>query len=60
MEMIDKIEKLLKMTKFNEPDGVHRFGRILNKIGVDEELRNLGAHAGDDVQILDFMFTFKG
>ena len=48
------------MTKFNEPDGVHRFGRILNKIGVDEELRNLGAHAGDDVQILDFMFTFKG
>ena len=56
----DKIEKLLKMTKFNEPDGVHRFGRILNKIGVDEELRNLGAHAGDDVQILDFMFTFKG
>lgn len=56
----EKIEKLLKMTKFNEPDGVHRFGRILNKIGVDEELRNLGAHAGDDVQILDFMFTFKG
>lgn len=56
----EKIEKLLKMTKFNEPDGVHRFGRILNKIGVDDELRNLGAHAGDDVQILDYMFTFKG
>lgn len=56
----EKIEKLLKMTKFNEPDGIHRFGRILNKIGVDEELRNLGAHVGDDVQILDYMFTFKG
>ncbi len=56
----EKIEKLFKMTKFNEPDGVHRFGRILNKIGVDDELRRLGAKAGDDVQILDYLFTFKG
>ena len=56
----EKVEKLLKMTKFNEPDGVHRFGRILNKIGIDDELRNLGAKEGDDVQILDYLFTFKG
>ena len=55
-----KIEKLLRMTKFNEPDGVHRFGRILNKIGVDDELRSLGAKSGDDVQILDYLFTFRG
>ena len=56
----ERIERLFKMTKFNESDGVHRFGRILNKIGVDDELRRLGAKPGDDVQIMDYLFTFKG
>jgi len=55
----EEIEKLLKMTKFQEDESVRRFARKLRGMGVDEELENLGAEKGDDVQILDFMFTFK-
>ena len=54
-----EIEKLLKMTKFQEDDSVKRFARKLRGMGVDDELERLGAKPGDDVQILDFVFTFK-
>ena len=54
-----EIEKLLKMTKFQEDEGVVRFGRKLKGMGVEDELERLGAQRGDDVQILDYMFTFK-
>lgn len=54
-----EIEKLLKMTKFQEDDSVKRFARKLRGMGVDDELEKLGAKPGDDVQILDFVFTFK-
>lgn len=55
----DEIEKLFKMTKFYEDEGARRFARKLRGMGVEEELERLGAERGDDVQILDFMFTFK-
>lgn len=55
----DEIEKLLRMTKFEEDEGVRRFARKLRGMGVDDELERLGAEKGDDVQILDYMFTFK-
>ena len=54
-----EIEKLFKMTKFFEDEGARRFARKLRGMGVEEELERLGAERGDDVQILDFMFTFK-
>ncbi len=54
-----EIETLLKMTKFEEEQSVRRFARKLRGMGVDDELERLGANKGDDVQILDFMFTFK-
>jgi len=55
----EEIEKLLKMTKFQEEESVRRFARKLRGMGVDDELERLGAEPGDDVQILEFMFTFK-
>lgn len=55
----EEIEKLLKMTKFQEDDSVKRFARKLRGMGVDDELEKMGAKPGDDVQILDFVFTFK-
>lgn len=55
----EEIEKLLKMTKFQEDESVDRFARKLRGMGVEDELERLGAKRGDDVQILDFMFTFK-
>ena len=47
------------MTKFQEDEGVQRFGRRLKAMGIDDELEALGAKQGDDVQILDYIFTFK-
>ena len=47
------------MTKFTEDEGVIRFGRKLRGMGVEEALEEAGAKRGDDVQILDYIFTFK-
>lgn len=54
-----EIETLLKMTKFNEDEGVLRFARKFNGMGIEDELEKWGAKPGDEVQILDYMFTFK-
>ena len=54
-----EIEKLFKMTKFNEDESALRFARKLKGMGVEEELERLGAKRGDDVAIEDYMFTFK-
>ena len=55
----EEIEKLFKMTKFTEDESVLRFSRKLRGMGVEDELEKAGAKRGDDVQILDYMFTFK-
>ncbi len=54
----DKIEKLLRMTKFTD-EGARRFANKLRHLGVDEELRKQGIKPGDIVRILDFEFEFK-
>ena len=55
-----EIETLLLMTKFNEDEGVLRFARKFKGMGIEDELEKMGAKPGDEVQILDYMFTFKG
>ena len=55
----EEIEKLFKMTKFTEDESVLRFARKLRGMSVEDELEKAGAKRGDDVQILDYMFTFK-
>ena len=54
-----EIETLLLMTKFNEDEGVLRFARKFKGMGIEDELEKLGAKPGDEVQILDYIFTFK-
>ena len=54
-----EIETLLLMTTFNEDEGVLRFARKFKGMGIEDELEKLGAKPGDEVQILDYMFTFK-
>ena len=54
-----EIERLFKMTRFNEDESVLRFARKLKKMGVDDELEKLGAKPGDEVKILDYIFNFK-
>ncbi len=55
----EEIEKLLLMTKLYEDEAVDRFARKLRGMGVEDELERMGAKPGDDVEILDFTFTFK-
>ena len=54
-----EIEKLLKMTKFEEDEGVLRFSRKFKGMGIEDELEKLGAKPGDEIQILDYIFVFK-
>ncbi len=53
-----RIEKLVVMTKFNE-EGLQRFQRIIEYMGVEEELRKLGIKVGDTVKILDLEFDYS-
>lgn len=55
----DKVEKLLKMTKFQTDESVVRFTTKLRRLGVDAKLRELGAEEGDTIRILDFEFEYK-
>ena len=55
----DEVEKLLKMTKFSSDESALRFSNKLRKLGIDDQLRELGAEEGDTVRILDFEFEYK-
>lgn len=55
----EKVEKLLKMTKFNTDEAANRFANKLRKYGVDDKLREMGAIEGDTVRILDFEFEYR-
>jgi GTP-binding protein len=54
----EKIEKLLKMTKFSSDESAYRFTQKLRKYGIDEKLKELGAKDGDTVRILDYEFEY--
>ena len=47
------------MTKFNTDESALRFATKLRKMGIDEELRKLGALEGDTIRILDLEFEYK-
>ena len=50
------LETLLKRTRFNSDEASLRFARKLKHLGVDEELRKMGAKEGDTIRILDQEF----
>lgn len=54
-----ELEKLLKMTKFNSDEAALRFASKLKHLGVDDELKELGAKHGDTVCILDQEFEYE-
>ncbi len=53
------IEKLFAMTDFAKHEGVRRFARRLKELGVEAELKKLGAETGDTVRILGEEFDFS-
>ena len=54
-----ELEKLLKMTRFNSDESALRFASKLKRLGVDDELKSLGAKNGDTVRILDHEFEYE-
>lgn len=54
----DLPEKLLRMSRFDTDEAILRFANKLKKLGIDEELRNMGIKEGDLVKILDYEFEF--
>jgi len=54
----DSVEKLFKMTKFNSNDATLRFAKKLKNMGIDDELKKLGAVNGDTVRIMDYEFEY--
>jgi GTP-binding protein len=53
-----KIEKLVKMTNFDQYDAVKRFQRIMKQMGVDDALRKRGAVDGSLIRIGELEFDF--
>ena len=54
----ENVEKLFKMTKFNSNDATLRFAKKLKNMGIDDELKKLGAVSGDTVRIMDYEFEY--
>jgi GTP-binding protein len=54
-----EIERHLVMTNFESEEGLHRFQRILNVMGIDDALRAQGIKVGDKVKISDFEFEWE-
>lgn len=52
------LEKLCKMTNFEQYDSVKRFQRIMKSKGVDTALRQRGAEDGDTIRIGEYEFDF--
>ena len=54
-----RIEKLVAMTNFDTDDGLLRFQRIIEKIGLEEALKEMGIQEGDTVRIKDLEFEYS-
>ena len=54
-----KLEELLNKTRFNSDEAVLKFAKKLKNLGIDEELKKLGAEDGDTVKILEAEFTYN-
>ncbi|BAV59080.1 GTPase ObgE [Candidatus Endomicrobiellum trichonymphae] len=54
-----KVETLTEVTKFDEEESLRRYHNILKKMGLEIELKKMGARPGDTVRIGDFEFTFE-
>ena len=53
------VEKLLIMSRLDTDEAILRFSNKLRKMGIDDELRELGAKDGDIIKIMDYEFEFK-
>lgn len=54
-----EIERHLAMTNFESEEGLHRFQKILNVMGIDDALRAQGIKVGDKVKISALEFEWE-
>jgi GTP-binding protein len=54
-----EIERHLAMTNFESEEGLRRFQKILNVMGIDDALRTQGIRVGDKVKIADLEFEWE-
>lgn len=55
----DKIEKTLKMTWFASDETYRRFSNQMQKMGIEDKLREMCAKNGDMIYILDYEFEYR-
>jgi GTP-binding protein len=55
----DRVERLARMTDFDNDEALARFEQILAKMGVDKKLRELGVTEGDTVRIAGVEFDYS-
>jgi GTP-binding protein len=53
------VERLALATDWENPEGVERFQRDLERRGVVSALRRAGARGGDEVRIGETVFDFR-
>lgn len=54
-----RIEKLVAMTKFDLEEGLQRFQRTIEMMGLEDELKRMGIKEGDTVRIKDLEFDYS-
>lgn len=54
-----RIEKLVAMTNFSTDDGLQRFQYIIEKMGLEKALKDMGIKEGDTVRIKDLEFDYS-
>lgn len=55
----DRIEQVVNMTDTSQPEGLERVYHYINKMGIKNELRKLGAISGDRVRIAGRTFPMR-
>lgn len=55
----DRIEKLVAMTNFENDEALPRFQHIIEKMGINQALREKGVQNGDLVRIRDLEFEYQ-
>jgi GTP-binding protein len=55
----ERVERLAAMTNFDSDEGLARFERALERMGVEKRLVELGAAEGDTVRIGPYEFTYS-
>lgn len=54
----ERVERTYKLINISTDEGMMKLIAYLNKIGIDEELRKMGAKDGDIVKLVDFEFEY--